>query len=406
MSKSSPVLTAFTPEMKPLDWFHENPENPRDHPDEQIPELIDSLQTHGFYKNVVARPDGTLLAGHGMILAAKTLGLEEAPVVIYEGDDIDAIRLMVGDNHLSEKAVDNKATLIALNERILKQRGSLSGTGIDLQRLQQLRNELTRDTAPPKAEEDGSDVTLPSNTKSKPGVIYELGPHRVMCGDCTDPEQVRKLIGAGVDMMLTDPPYGVDYGEKTQSLEDRGLSKARAHIADDDMEDPMAFFSSFLLAAKPFVHNAFYIFMSNENLHHLRAAIDEIGKWGDYLVWQKNCPVLSRKDYNASHEFIVYGWFETHTFYGKARTTVFECDRPSVSDLHPTMKPVPLLGELINDGAPLGGSVYDGFAGSGSTLIAAEQVGRTAYCCEIEPHYVDVIRARYAEFVDDLSFAP
>lgn len=165
---TAPVLAAFAPVEKPLSWFKENPENPRDHPDEQIPDLIDSLQTHGFYKNVVARPDGTLLAGHGMILAARTLRLDKAPVIIYDGDDVDAIKLMVGDNHLSETAVDNKERLLKLNERILQSRGTLMGTGFSEIRLQELRNALAEATqnadisqSPPEYDEniDTSGIT-------------------------------------------------------------------------------------------------------------------------------------------------------------------------------------------------------------------------------------------------------
>ena len=139
--------------------------------------------------------------------------------------------------------------------------------------------------------------------------------------------------------------------------------------------------------------------MSGQQLHNLRLAFDDCNiKWGDYLVWVKNNHVLGRKDYNAKHEFCVYGWKNHHKFYGDFSTTVLEFDKPLKNDLHPTMKPIELLAKLIKDGSQKDEIVYDAFLGSGSTLIAGEQTNRVCYGCEISPQYCDVIIKRWEKF--------
>lgn len=148
--------------------------------------------------------------------------------------------------------------------------------------------------------------------------------------------------------------------------------------------------------------NTCYIFMAGKELHSLRLGAEDAGlTWSDYLIWLKNNPVLGRKDYSAKHEFIYYGWHGKHKFYGEFSTTVLEYDKPQVSDLHPTMKPVELCARLISDGSrggqdnDDGGVIYDAFGGSGPTLVACEQMGRTCRIMEQEPAYCDVIINRW-----------
>lgn len=139
--------------------------------------------------------------------------------------------------------------------------------------------------------------------------------------------------------------------------------------------------------------------MSSKQLHNLRLAFDEAGyHWSDYLTWIKNNHVLTRKDYKAKMEHILYGWYKKHKFYGPFRTNILEYKRPHRNKLHPTMKPIPLLEQLITDGTPENGVVYDPFGGSGTTLIAAEKLNRECYMMEIDPEYCDIIRERYETF--------
>jgi DNA modification methylase len=221
-----------------------------------------------------------------------------------------------------------------------------------------------------------------------------------MCGDSTDSRQVKQLLGdRRVDQLLTDPPYGVNYAAKNEMLNkfDKG-NRVQTPIENDNITDYRAFFAAFL-GCIPFAdYNTVYVFMAGQELHSARLALDDAGiKWGDYLVWLKNNHVLGRKDYNAKHEFVVYGWKGKHKFYGDFSTTVLEYNKPQKNELHPTMKPVELIARLMADGSTAAALVYDPFLGSGTTLIAAEQLGRTCYGLEIDPHYVDVIIKRWEQ---------
>ncbi len=257
-----------------------------------------------------------------------------------------------------------------------------------------------------------------------------LGNHRLICGDSTDPLVFDALLGKEtVDLLLTDPPYGVDYVAKDDAMRKATGQKASGHrsIANDVKVEGgyRAWFASWL-SLIPFSNPAiFYIFMSGQELHTLREAVDDCGyKWGDYLVWIKNAAVFGRKDYKAktewclqgwpevfegdmpqeivdmrTPEYAIYGWPETHRFYGpKNACTVLEFDRPKKNDLHPTMKPIALLERLLNDGSPKGSIVLDCFGGSGSTLMACETTQRQARLIELDPIYCDVIVKRWETY--------
>jgi site-specific DNA-methyltransferase (adenine-specific) len=260
-----------------------------------------------------------------------------------------------------------------------------------------LENLMTQVHVEPEVEQDEVPEP-PEEPVTKPGDLWILGRHRVLCGDCRVADDVAKLLGnAQVDSLVTDPPYGVDYGAKNDFLNrfDKG-NRIQVPISNDAITDYRQFFAEFL-SLVPFAdHNTVYVFMSGKELHSLRLAAEDCKiTWGDYLVWVKNVHVLGRKDYNARHEFVFYGWKGRHRFYGDFSTTVLEFDKPAKNELHPTQKPVPLVAKLISDGTPQTGVVYDPFAGSGTTLIAAEQLGRTCYAMEIEPRYCDVIIERW-----------
>lgn len=263
-------------------------------------------------------------------------------------------------------------------------------------------------------EEDLEDIKLDITRESiiKKGDLIELGKHRVLCGDCTNKEEVDRLLDyRTVDMILTDPPYGVDYAGKNEFLNtiynssgnDKG-NRIETDIMNDDIADYRKFFNEFLSVIEFSEYNTIYIFMLGSELHNLRLAFDDTGiKWSDYLIWLKNNHVLSRKDYNMKHEFIVYGWKGKHKFYGSFSTTVIECNKNMKNDLHPTMKPVLLLEKLIADGSTRGMIIYDGFLGSGSTIIACDNTGRICYGLEIDEHYCDIIIDRYCKYKDNYN---
>lgn len=241
------------------------------------------------------------------------------------------------------------------------------------------------------------------------GDIWALGEHRLMCGDSTRLEEVKKLMGGAVaDLWLTDPPYNVGYG-----MEDSVMMSKRKHRTDglivlnDRQEDGQ--FREFLKNAyhaalevmKPGA--AFYIWHADNEGYNFRAAVRETKgmKLSECLIWVKDSLCLGRNDYHWRHEPCLYGWKEgeSHHWYSdRKQTTCIEMPRPRKSEEHPTMKPVALFGYQMQNSTKNGDVVLDSFGGSGTTLIAAEQCKRRAMLMELDPHYCDVIIARWEKF--------
>ena len=246
--------------------------------------------------------------------------------------------------------------------------------------------------------EDDYNEELPEEPKSKLGDIYQLGRHRLMCGDSTDAEQVKVLTnGELVDMLLTDPPYNVAYEGKT---------KDKLKIKNDNMEDTA--FRQFLCSAFSAANEVmkagavYYIWHSDSEGYNFRGACHDIG-WQvrEVLIWNKNSMVLGRQDYQWKHEPCLYGWKDgaSHLWASdRKQTTVIDFNKPNKSDIHPTMKPVGLFDYQIQNNTKGGDIVLDLFNGSGTTIIACEQNGRKAYCMELDPKYVDAAIDRWEKF--------
>ncbi len=371
-----------------------HPKNPRVHPDSAIDKLVRSIKEYGWTNPVLVSADGYVLAGHARLKAAEKAGISEVPVIYLPLEGAKAEAYLIADNRLQDETDWDYEKLKDLLQELDTGELDLELTGFDMDEIEDL---ITQLHIPEEVTEDEVPEP-PEEPITKPGDLWILGRHRLLCGDATKKEDVERLMdGKKADSLITDPPYGVDYSGKNEFLNkfDKG-NLIQKPIDNDAITDYRQFFSAFMGLAPLAEYNTVYIFMSSKELHSLRLALDDCGySWGDYLVWVKNNHVLGRKDYNAKHEFIVYGWKGKHKFYGGFSTTVLEFDRPLRSDLHPTMKPIPLLSKLINDGSPAKGKIYDPFGGSGSTLIACEQLNRTCYMMEIDPVYCDVIVQRY-----------
>ena len=365
--------------------------NPRKN-DEAVKYVKESIKQFGFKVPIVVDKNNIIIAGHTRYKASKELGLIKVPCIIADDlteEQVKAFRL--ADNKVSEKA---EWDLDLLNDELFELKeldfdmDVLGFENVDFNDEEQ--KEIVEDDVP----------ELPKEAITKYGDIWQLGEHRLMCGDSTKEEDVAKLMdGNSVDMLLTDPPYGIDYSSKNSFLNaiDKG-NRIQKDIINDNIEDYKEFFSKVFENIKNYFneYNTCYVFLLGKELHNLRLAFDEQGyHWNDYLVWVKNNHVLGRNDYNCKLEYIMYGWFGKHKFYGGFNTNVLEFKRPSKSDLHPTMKPLELLSKLIQDGTKEKGNVLDVFGGSGSTLIACEQLNRKCYMMELDPKYCDVIITRW-----------
>lgn len=242
--------------------------------------------------------------------------------------------------------------------------------------------------------------------KCKLGDIWQLGRHRLMCGDSTDASQVAKLLGGtNIQLYLTDPPYNVAYGydgATTEGHRKDGLVVLNDKMDNDKFEEFLA--NAFNAANANMEKGAsFYIFHSDGYSYWFRKAlINTVDlELRENLIWVKNSMVLGRQDYQWRHEPCLYGWKKgaSHNWFSdRKQTTVMEFDRPTKSVEHPTMKPIPLFAYLIQNSSQEGWNVYDSFGGSGTTIMACEQLGRNGFSMELDPHYCDVIINRWETY--------
>ena len=375
---------------KKLDELHPYANNPRIN-DGAVDAVAKSIEQYGFKVPMVITADGEIVCGHTRYKAAQTLGLDEVPCVVADDLTPEQVKLF--------RLVDNKtAELAEWDNDLLKDELA----SIQIPELDEFDFDWGIESEQEEsAKEDEYEVNPPKEPKSKIGNIYKLGRHRLMCGDSTSADDVHLLAGgAQMDMLLTDPPYGVDYTGKT---------KDALKIDNDNRKDEE--FIEFLTKAfanadsvmKPGA--VFYVWHADSKSYVFRMACHTVG-WEvrQVLIWVKNSMVLGRQDYQWKHEPCLYGWKSGagHLWASdRKQTTVLEFDRPSRNAEHPTMKPVKLFDYQMCNNTKGGDYVLDLFAGSGTTLIAAEQNGRTAYCMEYDPKYIDVIIDRWEKLTGE-----
>ena len=250
-------------------------------------------------------------------------------------------------------------------------------------------------------DDEAPEVNENEEPNSKPGEIYELGEHILMCGDSTNEEDVARLMGGiQADLVVTDPPYNVNY---------QGKTSLKLKIENDKMGDEK--FREFLKDAFTCMKDnmkdgaAFYIWYASSQVYNFQGACDDTGLIvRQELIWNKNSLVLSRQDYQWKHEPCLYGWKSGsgHAWYSdRKQTTVIDCKRPSKSTDHPTMKPVELFEYQIKNSSKAGDIVLDLFGGSGTTIISSARAGRKARVMELDPHYCDVIRKRWTKWAKE-----
>lgn len=395
--------------------------NSRTHDDKQVAQLAASIKEFGF-RNPILTDGFGIIAGHGRLMAAKKLGLKQVPTIdCSDLTEAQKKAYIIADNKLALNAGWDSVMLTAELKELEELGFDLDVLGFDDKEINKL---LAPETTEGLVDED--DVPeMPPEPRTKLGDIYILGQHRLMCGDSTSIDDVEKLMeGEKCDMVWTDPPYNV------------AIEGAAGTIMNDDMSD--ASFKDFLTS----VYSCYYLTMKDGAVIYVAHAdtervnftqcFKESGlKLSQVLIWVKQAGTLSRQDFNWQHEPILYGWKEGagHYFCGdftrttvidddidikklnkkelealvnslrtEQKTTVLRENRPSKSDLHPTMKPVNLVQRMIEWSSVAGDKVLDLFGGSGSTLIACEKTGRRARLMELDPKYCDVIVKRWEDF--------
>ena len=361
--------------------------NAKKHDKKQIDNVAESIKQYGFVQPIVIDRDGVIVIGHCRALAAKKLGMKEVPCVLVDDltpEQVNALRLVDNKSNESDWDYDLLADEIP---------------GLDLSAfdfdwgLPEITEEVIEDEAP-EVDEDAEPI-------AKLGDIWQLGRHRLMCGDSTSIEDVEKLMaGQLADMLLTDPPYNVAYEGKT---------KDRLTIQNDSMDNDSfrqflrdAFSSADAVMKQGAV---FYIWHADSEGYNFRGACFDIGwKVRQCLIWNKNSMVMGRQDYQWKHEPCLYGWKEgaSHLWASdRKQTTVIDYQRPTKAEIHPTMKPVGLFDYQIKNNTKGGDIVLDLFNGSGTTIMACEQNGRVERCMELDPRYVDACVKRWENFTGE-----
>jgi DNA modification methylase len=368
-----------------------------------------SIEEFGFVENLVARPHPSekgkleVLSGNHRLLLLEEMHVSEVPVVVVELGDADARILAQALNRT--RGEDDPEAYARLLESVL------GDVGYDhvlefLPETESSIDRLLREFAPVSPVDPDDVPPLPEEPRSKLGEVYELGSHRLMCGDATSAEHMARLMEISLASVLwTDPPYGVSYvGKTADALTLQGDS---ANGLCDLLVQAFGTARRFLEEGAPFYLAA----PAGPRHEDFLAAVKGAGwELHETLVWVKDVFVLGHSDYHYKHEPILYGYMpgpgrsgrgshEGTRWYGDhAQTTVFEVPRPKRSTEHPTMKPVELVRRMLQNSSCVGGIVLDPFAGSGSTLLAAEMTGRNCFAMEIDPAYCDVIRDRYERF--------
>ena len=390
-----------------------NPKNPNTHGERQIEILSQVIKAQGWRKPItVSKRSGFVVAGHGRLQAALLLKTDKVPVDYQDyATEAEEYADLVADNRIAELSEIDHEMLNSILEDIKEYEDfnfELTGyTDCDIDSI--LENvdglDFEEDT---EAVEDDYEIELPAEPKAKHGDIYQLGKHRLMCGDSTKIEDVEKLMDNDkAHMVFTDPPWNVNYG----AVKEGNLQGYKPRSILNDFMGTEDF--------KEFMFNAFksmnyashegamtYVVMSAQEWGNMMLTLSQNNyHWSSTIIWNKNSLVLSRKDYHTKYEPIWYGWKEgksrLHPLEDRKQSDVWDFDRPVRSEEHPTMKPIPLVSKAIINSSNKNDNILDLFGGSGTTLMACEQNERNAYVMELDPKYIDVIIDRWEQFTGE-----
>jgi DNA modification methylase len=382
-----------------LDRLKAYERNSRTHSDEQIAKVAASITRFGFTNPILATDDGTIVASHGRLLAARVLGIATVPVIFVTGWTEDEIRAyVIADNQLAlEAGWDEEILRLELGD--LREKGfDLGLTGFDGDALAALL-----DMRPDGAVDPDEAPAAPANPTATRGDLWALGRHRLLCGDATSAEDTAMLLnGTKPHLMVTDPPYGVNYDASwrnsaaIQASKTIGHSRAIGKVENDDRAD-------WTDAWKLFTGDVAYVWHGALHGVEVQGNLEVAGfQMRAQIIWAKNNIVISRGHYHFKHEpcwYAVRKGATGHWTGDRKQTSLWEIDKPMKSETgHSTQKPVECMKRPIENNSKPGDSVYEPFSGSGTTIIAAEMTGRTCLALEISPAYVDVAIQRWQTF--------
>lgn len=363
--------------------------NPRNNTN-AVDAVASSIKNFGFKNPIVIGEDNEIINGHTRMLAAKKLGLTKVPCILADDlNDEEKKAFRLADNKTSELAEWDFDLLDIELKELDKIDFDFDMSDFGFEELEELEDI--------EAVEDDYNPDEEIIYKTKAGDVWLLGNHRLMCGDSTKQNDVDKLMnGIKADLLLTDPPYNINY---------QGCTSDKLTIKNDSMEDEE--FRRFLVDTFMCANNVmnpganFYIWHGESEGYNFRGAAKDIG-WQirQCLIWNKNQMIIGRQDYQWKHEPCLYGWTEggSHSWYSdRKQTTVLNFDKPLRNGEHPTMKPVELFAYQIKNSSRKSDNVLDLFGGSGTTLIACEQLGRNAFIMELDEKYCDVIINRWEQ---------
>lgn len=396
-------------ELWPVDRLQPYERNARTHSPEQVAQIAASIVEFGFTNPILVDSNDGIIAGHGRLTAAQELGLRTVPVVVLDHlSDRQRKAYILADNQLALNAGWDTDLLRGELQDLAEQDFDLSLIGFSDDELADLLPEV-EELAPEDADADAV-PEAPEEPITKPGDVWLLGKHRVMCGDSTSLDEVERLMaGAKADMVFTDPPYNIGFGGTMSDTSVNGVRVPHKpantkyegiHNDSKTRTDFHDFMLSVLSIIQAYCLGGYYICFSSSTLDELLIPLAETGLgWKSIIIWNKNQSPMGGGHFRRKYEPIAYGYFENR-FYGRdyAEDDVWDVDRTRKNDLHPTMKPVELIERAIGYSSKKGQLVLDLFGGSGSTLIACEKTGRQARLMELDPVYCDVIVKRWQQF--------
>lgn len=379
--------------LKPAEY---NPRKDLTPEDEEYQKIKNSLTEFGYVAPVIVNADMTVIGGHQRLKVLKELGYTEIECNIVDLDKNKEKALNIALNKITGEWDNGKLEelLAELKEADI----DMDMTGFSFDEVDNILKDITG------SKEDDFDLDEALNEieepVSKPGDIWILGKHRLMCGDSTSKDDIEKLMNNHKsDMVFTDPPYLMDFDGNVHADGSKSFNASHGKIKNDNMtrEEGDEFILKIFENIRKYNKGAYYVCFYRLGLDYIFRALDKLNnRYKALIIWNKGNHTLSNSDYMSKYEPIVYGWFASHLFYGnRSNFDIWDIERTRKNDLHPTMKPVDLVVQAIKNSSKTEDIILDLFGGSGTTLIAAEQMNRMCYMMELDPRYCDVIIKRW-----------